>query len=89
MTSPFKLLFPTVYRSNMKVWIYILTFAVSSSSVLSQACPSEHFSATFLATIEQTADSPFITQDDPELTFFRNTMGFQGRRQDFINGGAK
>ena len=72
MTSPFKL-FPTVYRSNMKVWIYILTFAVSSSSVLSQACP---FSATFIATIEQTTDSPIIL-DDPELIFFRNTMRFK------------
>ena len=61
----------------MKVWIYIITFAVSSSSVLSQACPSEHFSATFLATIEQTADSPFLIQEDPELTFFRNTMMFR------------
>ena len=61
----------------MKVWIYILTFAVSSSSVLSQSCPSESFSAAFMATVDQTVDVPILSQDDPELTFFRNTMKFK------------
>ena len=59
---------------NMKNWIYILTFAVSRSSVISQTCPSERFSATFIVTIDQTADTPFLIQDDPELIFFRNKM---------------
>ena len=37
-------------------------------------CPSERFSATFAAAIDQTADTPFLIHDDPELISFRNKM---------------
>ena len=61
----------------MKVCIHILIFAVSSLAVSSQTCPSEHFSAVFVASIDQTIDDPSqFHHDDPELTFLKEVMRF-------------
>ena len=60
----------------MKVWIHILIFAVSTLAVLSQDCPSEHFSAVFVSGTEQTIDTPEIHPADPDLFFFKNVMRF-------------
>ena len=61
----------------MRVWIHILIFAVSSLMVLSQSCPSKHFSAVFVASIDDKIDDPSqVTLADPELTFFKETMRF-------------
>ena len=54
----------------MKVWIYIIVMS-SLVEVNSQTCPSEHYSAVFTATIDQTVDDPANFMDDPELTFFK------------------
>ena len=60
----------------MKIWIHVLIFAVSSLAVCSQTCPSDHFSAVFTATIEQTTTSAG-SMDDPELTFFKTYLKFR------------
>ena len=62
----------------MKIWTYMhVIFAVSSLTVCSQStCPSEHFSAVFTATIEQTTTSPG-PMDDPELTHFKTVLKFR------------
>ena len=61
----------------MKAWIHILIFAVSSLTVLTQTCPSEHFSAVIVASIDQTIDDPSkITTDDPEFNFLKDVMRF-------------
>ena len=60
----------------MKVWIYIFIFAVSSLTALCQTCPPEHFSAAFVISIDQKIDDLNIILDDPELTFFKDTMNF-------------
>ena len=59
----------------MKVCIHILIFVVSSLTVFAQTCPSDHFSAVFLASIDQTLDSELIP-DDPGLNFFKKVMKF-------------
>ena len=56
----------------MKVWIYSLVFAVSSLTVSSQTCPSDHFSAVFVATADQVLDATIPIVPDPDLTFFKN-----------------
>ena len=62
----------------MKFWIHILLVAVwCQQEVLSQACPSEPFTAVFTASLDQTLDSPEIAKDDPELTFFKTIMQFR------------
>ena len=61
----------------MKIWIHILVCAMSSLAIMSQNCPSEHFSAVFTATIDQTVDNPELIEDDPELMFFKNYMNFR------------
>ena len=61
----------------MKVWIHVFIFAASTLAVLSQTCPSEHFSAVFVVSIDQTIDDLNIILDDPELTFFKDTMNFE------------
>ena len=48
---------------------------VKSSS--SQFSASEHYSAVFTATIDQTVDDPAIFMDDPELTFFKTELKFR------------
>ena len=58
----------------MKVWIHIFIFAVSSLAVLSQTCPSERFSAVFVASLEQSV--PNLYYNDPKLNFFTNIMQF-------------
>ena len=56
-------------------------FAVSSLAVLSQTCPSDHFSAVFTATVDQTIDDPnMIDIPDPELYFLKNVLKL--RHQD-------
>ena len=49
----------------MKVWIYSLVFAALSLAVTSQTCPSAHFSAVFVATLDQTIDEPVLARPDP------------------------
>ena len=63
----------------MKVWIHILVFVMSSLvAVDSQTCPSDHYSAVFTATIDQTVDNPQPGHmDDPELTFFKDYLKFR------------
>ena len=61
----------------MKVWIYSLVFAVSSLAVSSQTCPSDHFSAIFVATVEQTLDFAEPAIDDPELYYFKSILKFR------------
>ena len=61
----------------MKVWIYSILFAVSSLTVSSQTCPSDHFSAVFVATADQVLDAPIGAVPDPELTFFRDVLKFR------------
>ena len=62
----------------MKVWIYIPVLVMSCLvAVHSQNCPSEHFSAVFTATIDQTIDDPAVFMDDPELTFFKTELKFR------------
>ena len=61
----------------MKFWIHILVVAVwCQQEVLSQACPSEPFTAVFTSSLDQTLDSPSL-KDDPELTFFKTIMQFR------------
>ena len=58
-------------------------FAVSSLAVSCQTCPSDHFSAIFAATVDQTIDTPTFAVPDPELNFFMNVLKF--RYQDIIH----
>ena len=67
----------SIMQRKMKIWIHILVFAMSSLPIMSQNCPSEHFSAVFTATIDQTADNPGLSEDDPELMFFKTYMNFR------------
>ena len=68
----------------MKVWIHIFIFAVSSLAVYSQSCPPKHFSAVFVASIDQTIDPTQLHQDDPELIFLKRVMRFQEEEIDYI-----
>ena len=62
----------------MKIWIFSIVFAMSSLVVMSQSCPSEHFSAVITATIDGAVDKPQdLYLDDPELTYFRTHMKFR------------
>ena len=61
----------------MKVWIYSLVFAVSSLAVSSQTCPSNHFSAIFVATVDQVFDERIGAVFDPEFTFFRDVLKYR------------
>ena len=62
----------------MKLWIHILVVAVwCQQEVLSQACPSEPFTAVFTASLDKTLDFPDTLKDDPELTFFKTIMQFR------------
>ena len=64
----------------MKVWIYVLTLALSSSPVVLQNCPPETFSATFLATIDEiVSGNPVdaLIHNDAELRFFKEIMQFR------------
>ena len=58
----------------MKIKIHSLIFAMSSLAVMSRSCPSDHFSAIFTGTIDQTVDNPGdVYVDDPEQTFTRSS----------------
>ena len=59
----------------MNVWILIL--AVSSLVVSSQTCPPRHFSAAFVASIDQTFEDANIHIEDTELYFFRKVLHLQ------------
>ena len=61
----------------MKFWIQLLIFAVSSLAVVSQTCPSDHFSALITATLDQTFDDPLLLMFDPEVMFFKTIMKFR------------
>ena len=61
----------------MKVWIYSIVFAVSSLAVSSQTCPSDHFSAIFVATVDQVFDEEIGAVNDPELTYFRDVLKYR------------
>ena len=62
----------------MKIWIYSFVFAMSSLAVMSQSCPSEHFSAVITATIDGVVDKPQdLFLDDPELTHFKTHLKFR------------
>ena len=69
--------------SEMKIWIYSFVLAVSCLEVSSQTCPSDHFSAIFAATLDQTINTPTVNVPDPELNFFMNVLKF--RYQDIIH----
>ena len=61
----------------MKIWIHLLICAVLSLTVSSQTCPSEHFSAVIVATIDQNIDDPsHIYNDDPEFNFLKDVTRF-------------
>ena len=59
----------------MEVWILVLT--VSSLVVSSQACPTGHFSAVFVITVDQTVEDPHVYIEDPKLDFFKNVLHLQ------------
>ena len=62
----------------MKFWIHILIVAVwCQQEVLSQTCPSKPFTAAFTTSLDQALDSPEISKDDPELTFFKTILQFR------------
>ena len=61
----------------MKIWIYSIVFAVSSLTVSSQTCPSDQFSAVFVASVDQVLNAPIGAVPDPELTFFRDVLKFR------------
>ena len=69
--------FPCIYTANMKVWILISAVLSLVALVSSQTCPPKHFSAVFVASIDQTVDIPSVQVDDPELTFFKEVLKFQ------------
>ena len=58
----------------MRLWIQLLILAVSGPVVLSQTCPSDHFSAAFIATTDEIIDDPFLRVVDTELNFFKKIM---------------
>ena len=65
-------------QDKMKVCIYIPVLVMSCLvAVNSQTCPTEHYSAVFTATIDQTIDDPAAYMDDPELTFFKTELKFR------------
>ena len=64
----------------MRFWVYFIGFVVSILAVSSQSCPSDHFSAIFVLTADQTIEEPIIVVDDPELTFLTDVLKF--REQD-------
>ena len=66
-----------VYTANMKVWILIIAVLSLAVLVSSQTCPPKHFSAVFVASVDQTVDIPSVQVADPELTFFKEVLKFQ------------
>ena len=69
---------------KMKVWIFGFMFAVSSLAVSSQTSPTDHFSAVFVASMDQvTIGEPLVDVDDPELNFLTNVLKF--RHQDIVH----
>ena len=60
----------------MKFWIHILVCVMSSLAVNSHTCPSQHFSAVFTITVDQTIDE-LASVNDPELTFFKTYLKFR------------
>ena len=66
------------HDQRMKFCLYFLVIALSSQAVSSQTCPSDHFSAVFTATVDTiSTGKPSFGPDDPELSFFKETLGFR------------
>ena len=61
----------------MTFWIQLLILGVSSLAVVSQTCPSDHFSAVITFSMDQMVDDPFLPMDDPELSYFKTIMKFR------------
>ena len=61
----------------MTFWIQLLILAVSCLAVVSQTCPSDHFSGVFIATADAILDDPILRDVDSELTFFKTIMKFR------------
>ena len=64
----------------MNAWILFLALAglEVATSIPAIPPPTCHpFSATFLALIDQSVDTPNLLIDDPELTFFKDIMMFR------------
>ena len=61
----------------MTFWIQLLILAVSGPAVLSQTCPSKHFSAVFIATVDKIIDDPILRVVDSNLTFLKTVMKFR------------
>ena len=55
----------------MKVWSCALIFTVTSLAASAQTCPSDHFSAVFVATADETIDIPVVVAYDFELSFLK------------------
>ena len=63
--------------------------ALSSQAVSSQTCPSDHFSAVFTATVDTISTGiPSFGPDDPELYFFKETLGFRDADIKYITEDA-
>ena len=66
------------HDQRMKFCLFFLVIALSGQTVLSRTCPSDHFSAVFVATVDTiTTGKPSFGPDDPELSFFKETLGFR------------
>ena len=51
---------------------------MSSLAVLSQICPSDHFSATFMGTVDKVfTGAPSASVVDPEQKYFKEILGFR------------
>lgn len=59
------------------ILIPLFILAGSGVAVLSQTCPSDHFSAVFTATLDEEVDRLFIFINDPELIYFKTIMNFR------------
>ena len=61
----------------MTFWIQLLILTVSGLAVVSQTCPSDHFSAAFIVTVDEILDDPILRVVDSDLTFLRTVLKFR------------
>ena len=59
---------------NVRISVFVMSCLVA---VNSQNCHSEHYSAVFTATVDQTIDNPATFEDDPELIYFKTYLKFR------------
>lgn len=63
----------------MAVWLVslgVICLQISSAfGIIPPSCP--HLAATFILLVDQPIDGPSVSRADPELTFFREIMGFR------------